>query len=321
MLAKGVNMLVGILLLLTTGSVECLLNFGSGGISSIFTSNTLQPGVGIKPKAVTDAGDLGIFSIVDVFNQEKVENSEPSTAESPQPSAGEVSPSPSPSFSEQQQINKQEQEQEQSSAAALDSLGAQRFSLFWGNNQEVQEAQQPTDPSPQLPQEQEEPSVQPTSFSPQTGGNEYLQSHNQHRAKHCVSPLKWDSNLERDAAKYAQACRFDHDPSELNALYQGENLYASTPSPSQDPSPSSVVTKWYNEYRYYNFDQPKFTIDVGHFTQVVWADTKNVGCAQTTCPGYSSPFGKNEDWLIVVCRYSPPGNYGSQVREQVPNFC
>ena len=39
--------------------------------------------------------------------------------------------------------------------------------------------------------------------------------------------------------------------------------------------------------------------DVGHYTQLMWRDTHDVGCAVAT--------GNRED--VLVCRYSSAGNY------------
>lgn len=40
----------------------------------------------------------------------------------------------------------------------------------------------------------------------------------------------------------------------------------------------------------------------GHYTQVVWANSGNLGCAMATC-------GSGRVW---VCNYDPPGNWAGQ---------
>jgi hypothetical protein len=40
----------------------------------------------------------------------------------------------------------------------------------------------------------------------------------------------------------------------------------------------------------------------GHYTQIVWRNTTEVGCGVASC-------GSSEIW---VCNYSPPGNYVGQ---------
>ncbi len=47
---------------------------------------------------------------------------------------------------------------------------------------------------------------------------------------------------------------------------------------------------------------------VGHFTQIVWKETKKLGCARALCTG-QTPFGGSPgEWWNVVCRYGPTGN-------------
>jgi len=41
----------------------------------------------------------------------------------------------------------------------------------------------------------------------------------------------------------------------------------------------------------------------GHYTQIIWRDTRRVGCGYSTCQSGAFNF---EIW---VCNYDPPGNY------------
>jgi pathogenesis-related protein 1 len=60
------------------------------------------------------------------------------------------------------------------------------------------------------------------------------------------------------------------------------------------------VKAWESEKKYYSGGALNFSNwhDSGHYTQVVWKDTKEVGCAKAECKGI----------IIVVCNYDPPGN-------------
>ncbi|MGE3455278.1 MAG: CAP domain-containing protein, partial [Kofleriaceae bacterium] len=97
----------------------------------------------------------------------------------------------------------------------------------------------------------------------------------------------------------ANNCGFDHS----NGKY-GENLAAATIGAL---TPESVVTMWYDELKGYSFKQPGFSMQTGHFTQVVWRGTKQVGCGSAQCNGLE----------IWVCEYDPPGNWHGQYREHV----
>ena len=61
----------------------------------------------------------------------------------------------------------------------------------------------------------------------------------------------------------------------------------------------------YDEVCQYNFDEPNFNSDTGHFTEVVWSGSRKLGV------GYS--VGRNIKFPGYVCvyvvgRYSPAGN-------------
>jgi pathogenesis-related protein 1 len=131
-----------------------------------------------------------------------------------------------------------------------------------------------------------------------------LTAHNAYRAKHCVPALTWSTELAASAQQWANRCQFDHDDQNPH----GENLFWGTAGAF---SPRSAVAAWYEEIDEHNFSAPELGDQTGHFTQVIWRSTKQLGCGMATCRG-------SHFW---VCRYSPPGNVGGQFARNVPKPC
>tara|TARA_X000001036_G_C20636374_1_gene789243 strand:- start:705 stop:1229 length:525 start_codon:yes stop_codon:yes gene_type:complete len=141
-----------------------------------------------------------------------------------------------------------------------------------------------------------------------------IKAHNEARKEVGVSGLIWSSKLENDAAKYAQyLAKRDkglvHSKSNNN---QGENLYSSYSAKTTNGVKSYVFSEtplkdasiaWYNEIKDYKYSKiKKFRTGpmIGHYTQMVWKNTKEVGMASAI-----SKDGK----VYVVARYYPAGNY------------
>lgn len=146
-----------------------------------------------------------------------------------------------------------------------------------------------------------------TTASPAGQGGDLAQialdTHNRLRAKHCVPPLAWSAQLAATAQQWANACDFSHSNNGL-----GENLAMGT---SGAFPPGAQIQSWYDEIAKYTFAAGRFTSGTGHFTQVVWRATTEVGCGVATCGG--------ED--LLVCNYSPPGNFQGEFQENVPAPC
>ncbi|XP_054047044.1 Golgi-associated plant pathogenesis-related protein 1 isoform X1 [Rissa tridactyla] len=75
----------------------------------------------------------------------------------------------------------------------------------------------------------------------------------------------------------------------------GENLaWASYDQPGKD-----VADRWYSEIKNYSFQNPGFSSGTGHFTAMVWKNTKKMGVGKASASDGST---------FVVARYDPAGN-------------
>lgn len=136
--------------------------------------------------------------------------------------------------------------------------------------------------------------------------------HNQARAMVSPSPstaipdLAWSDELAADAAIVADECEFEH-----SGNGHGENLFASA---GYTPDALDVVGSWVSESVDYSYRSNSCESGevCGHYTQVVWRTTTEVGCALRECTT-GSPFGGDfSTWTLVVCNYDPPGNSGGK---------
>ena len=130
--------------------------------------------------------------------------------------------------------------------------------------------------------------------------------HNHWRSRVGVPELTWSDKLADVAQDWAdtlkeEGCGFYHSRNDY-----GENLFMSSPLIRSDGhrevvdvSPEDAVDSWGDEVRDYNYADNSCSGVCGHYTQVVWKETKEVGCAKTVCDD------KSQIW---VCSYAPAGN-------------
>lgn len=100
--------------------------------------------------------------------------------------------------------------------------------------------------------------------------------------------------------------RFAHRP---NSNY-GENIYCLWSSDrNARANPREVCRSWYEEIKEHNFNvEPKGIFKAGHFTQLVWKSSQDLGVGVS-----KTKKGK----VLVVCNYNPRGNIAGQFSTNV----
>ena len=142
-----------------------------------------------------------------------------------------------------------------------------------------------------------------------------LRVHNDARKNVGINPLIWSEKLEQQALRYAthlaKTNKFKH-----SRTKNGENMTMSYKSITSDGHKTYIYSEhplkdaaigWYNEIKNYRYSKVRrFRLSkkqIGHYTQMVWKNTKEVGIASAI-----SKDGK----VYVVARYYPSGNYIGQ---------
>ncbi|KAK5639996.1 hypothetical protein RI129_010807 [Pyrocoelia pectoralis] len=133
--------------------------------------------------------------------------------------------------------------------------------------------------------------------------NEVLVAHNNYRARHGVPPLVLNPTISKFSQSWAEYLS-----TQTNVTHSGkygENIYRAWSLPSNFELKGNVpVDRWYAEIANYTFNQEPTKKGTGHFTQLIWKDSKEIGV------------GKVKVWVVV--NYSSPGNYPGQYVANVP---
>ncbi len=159
------------------------------------------------------------------------------------------------------------------------------------------------------PQTSLSPATQPASMKGM------LEAHNKARAAVGINALAWSSKMTKYAEEWAKHLANNKDctmihrvEADNNPLGAGENLYWASPvkwsdgrTETQSIGTKDVAQSWGEEKAYYNYDANTCAKgkQCGHYTQMVWNTTLEVGCGMAFCPD------KGQIW---VCNYNPPGN-------------
>jgi hypothetical protein len=170
----------------------------------------------------------------------------------------------------------------------------------------------------------ETPPAGTSQVSNNTGGmsadwaNSILAVHNSERAAVGVPPLVWNNSLAAGAQTWAehvsQTGAFAHATDAEKGGFFGESIagfdWSDGPTAAPDGGTSLIVAEKSNYVPGTPINSGTIGPNggvYGHYTQMVWRNTQEVGC------GAAPPGAGRLPYSILVCRYNPPGNIGGQV--------
>ncbi len=140
---------------------------------------------------------------------------------------------------------------------------------------------------------------------------EMVAAHNRWRQQVGVPALHWAADLGDIAQQWANhlretnSCNMVHS----DAGQLGENLHWASAvqwsdgrTQKKEVSPTQTADSWGAEKAHYNYAANRCTKGkmCGHYTQMVWKSTTELGCGMAVCADASQ---------VWVCNYRPAGNY------------
>jgi len=133
--------------------------------------------------------------------------------------------------------------------------------------------------------------------------SDVLSAHNPFRTSLGIAPLTYSNALAATAQKWVNTLAAKNSLTHSKGRDRiGENLARGS---KNTYTTKSLIALWTNEKK--NFINKKWPnvsktgkwSDVAHYSQIVWRNTKEVGCATAT----------NTKQRFIVCHYKPSGNW------------
>ena len=140
-----------------------------------------------------------------------------------------------------------------------------------------------------------------------------LEKHNEFRKKHRIENLELNETL----CEIAQSRAEKYSKTDLEKLYMippnlykgdivGENI--AIIDNYDDINFEDIINKWYEEKQKYDFNSNNYIENTGHFTQLIWKETKEVGF------GHKKSFNGK---MYFIAIYYPAGNIFRQFKNNV----
>lgn len=129
--------------------------------------------------------------------------------------------------------------------------------------------------------------------------------HNFHRKNHGTPAMTWNDKIAGFAQEWADRLAGQDIMYHRDQSMYGENIFWSS---GYEFDPASAVDDWYNEINYYSYSNPVISSATGHFTQVIWAGSAELGCGAAR---------SKSGGIYFVCNYYPPGNHVRSLERNV----
>ncbi|CAF1101113.1 unnamed protein product [Rotaria sordida] len=141
-----------------------------------------------------------------------------------------------------------------------------------------------------------------------------LLQHNYFRQLHCTAAMALNSTINTIAQNYANYLATNNLFVHSGVSGLGENLWSMSSSVAITfINGSSPTNSWYNEISLYNYGSPGFSSSTGHFTQVIWKESIQLGIGIA--------FTSDNKIAKVVANYYPAGNKGGAFPSNVLPLC
>ncbi|KAK9771699.1 putative CAP domain-containing protein [Seiridium cardinale] len=164
-------------------------------------------------------------------------------------------------------------------------------------------------------------SSEAATASPSDMPSTALYAHNLHRANHSAPSMTWLDEIATYAETTANTCTFAHDMDQGSGNY-GQNIamWATSDNAAALGAAGAIGMAshdmWYNGEigkflpSYYGESTPDMTDFEawGHFSQLVWKDSTELGCYAKLCAA-GTMYTDMDAWYMV-CNYRPAGNVG-----------
>ncbi|SCZ86835.1 CAP domain-containing protein [Nitrosomonas mobilis] len=143
---------------------------------------------------------------------------------------------------------------------------------------------------------------------------EMVVAHNIYRAEVGAPPIKYSGSLATTAQAWAdnlktnKSCNLEHSKGSglgENIFWAGAVTWSDGKIGKQDVTPTKVTDSWGSEKADYIYSSNSCRDGkiCGHYTQVVWSETTEIGCGTAVC---------DDSTQVWVCNYAPAGNMAGE---------